>query len=115
MQSVLAVNSYTMNKVQDSFPVEVSDDDVLYQPISHCTLCDLNYPDDPSLSRHLQTYHIADAFRCVACVDSVSLFPSYAAAAGHSQQSAPCQLRGSYPVIHPTAMPSGEVQVQALH
>jgi len=75
-----------MNKVQDSFPVEVSDDDVLYQPISHCTLCESNYPDEPSLSRHLQTNHTADAFRCVACVDSVSLFPSYAAAASHSNK-----------------------------
>ena len=50
-----------------------------------CSLCERSYESETSLRSHQEAEHAGEMFRCLACTQTASLFPSYSLATQHSR------------------------------
>ena len=50
-----------------------------------CSLCETSYVTEARLKVHEEVEHAGEMFRCLACTQAVSLFPSYSLARQHSR------------------------------
>ena len=50
-----------------------------------CCLCETSYGTEARLRVHEEEDHAGEMFRCLACTQAVSLFPSYSLARQHSR------------------------------
>ena len=50
-----------------------------------CSLCERSYESEARLAVHEKEDHAGEMFRCLACTQAVSLFPSYSLARQHSR------------------------------
>ena len=50
-----------------------------------CSLCETSYVTEARLRVHEEEDHAEEMFRCLACTQAVTLFPSYSLARQHSR------------------------------
>ena len=50
-----------------------------------CSFCETSYESEAILRVHEEAEHAGEMFRCLACTQTVSLFPSYGLASQHSR------------------------------
>ena len=50
-----------------------------------CCLCESSYVTEARLRVHEEEDHAGEMFRCLACTQAVTLFPSYSLARQHSR------------------------------
>ena len=51
-----------------------------------CVFCERKFSTNMDLEKHYDNEHKKEMFRCVACTDIVSLFPTYKEAKEHSEK-----------------------------